>query len=80
MPFGQGAGDLLRAQIGQPALAVADLAVQLPQPVQRGLGDVVVDAAVVAGQAGLVGVEVAVVGEHEHPQLRQRVQGGAEPW
>jgi hypothetical protein len=32
--LGQGAGDLLRTQVGQPTFSVADHAVQLPQPVQ----------------------------------------------
>jgi hypothetical protein len=48
----------------------AHLLVQLAQRMERGSGHVVVDAAVVAGQPWLVGVEVAVVGEHEHPQPR----------
>src|SRR4051794_33798540 len=55
--LGQRAGDLLRPQLGQPGLPAADLGVGGVQRVQRGGDGVLVDAAVVAGQAGLVGVE-----------------------
>ena len=72
------ARDLLGAQLGEPGLPAADLGVQLVQAADGGLDRVVLDTLVVPGQARRVGVEVAVVGEHEHVQLGEGIQCAAE--
>ncbi len=72
------AGELLRAHLGEAALAAGDLGVQLPQMLRRRFGVLGACALDVAGQARGVDVEVAVGREHVHAQLGQRVERGAE--
>jgi hypothetical protein len=60
-----GAGDFLRSELGELCLAAADVGIQRVQRFERSDHRGVVDTTVVAGQAGSVGVEVAVVGEYD---------------
>ena len=73
----QAARELLGAQLGQAALTPGDLGIQLMQPGDRGGDRVVLDALDVDRQPRGVGVEIAIVGEHEHVQLGERIEGGS---
>ena len=68
------ARDLLGAEVGEAALAAGDLGVKLLQALHGGGYGVILDPFDVPGQPRPVGVEVAVVGEHEHVKL-----GTADP-
>jgi hypothetical protein len=72
------AGQLLGAELGQPPSRRPTSSYSSRRLASAGGDVLVLGARTVAGQARRVGVEVAVVGEHEHPQLGQRVQGAAE--
>jgi hypothetical protein len=67
MLLGERPGDFLRAEFGKACFPTPDLRIQRVKRFDRGRDDGLVNAALVAGEPGLVDVEVAVVGEHKHP-------------